>query len=329
MSAKPKIMYIRAVRESGGLGDSTRCLAVLQGLRKKYPTARIHYYGADYLKDLISPRSKAFDLYIPCIYGLRPREASVTNDWPQLNRGINYDLSVNMWCEAYPHEANTQGICALDRVELWCNHAQVEVSRPVLNPTPLDFVVRDRYKKKFGGKKIIGIQIGATCLSREYPYHYTNILIKMLLKCNYHIILFDVCRRWQKVIDTSNCEESIRENWYSTIGKLLACDLLITPDSGFYHLSGCLKVKTLGLFGCTSGLIISRPWQMQEVTHHYLQLQHDEIDVSKLPPTCKPICYMRWERGWDAKRYRTQNNYCAIIEQLYPQKVFEKVLELL
>lgn len=322
-----EIVYIRAVRESGGLGDSTRCLAVLQGLRKKYPNAKIHYYGADYLKDLISPRSTAFDLYIPCQYGLRPREALADNSWPHLNRGIKYALSVNMWCEAYPHEAETQGLVCQDRVELWCKHACVDVSRPLLNPTNIDLLIRDNYKAKY--KKIIGWQVGATCLSREYPYYYTNQLLRMFKQYGYHVILFDVCRRWSHVIDASQCEVSIQEDWHRTIGKLLACDLVITPDSGFYHLAGCLGIKTLGIFGCTSGQIISRPWQIDKITHHYLQLRHDEIDKSKLPATCQPICYMRWERGWSSDRYRKQNKYCAIIEQITPERVFAKVKELL
>jgi ADP-heptose:LPS heptosyltransferase len=149
------------------------------------------------------------------------------------------------------------------------------------------------------------------------------------IKC----VLFDVCTRWHKEIQThSNLDHSIARPWPETIGKILACDLVITPDSGFYHLTGCFKKRTLGLFGCTSGQIMSETWNWDVRTHEYLQLRHDEIDYTSLPKgkiPCQPICYMRWERGWEGDRYRKQGQYCSLMLQLQPDRVFQKVMEIL
>lgn len=192
-----------------------------------------------------------------------------------------------------------------------------------------DLEIKQSYKKRY--KKIIGIQPGATCPSREWPYAYWNELIKMLRNQGIHVILFDVCTRTQEEIDYSNVELSINEDWHKTLGRMDACDLIITPDSGFYHLAGCIKAKTLGIFGCTSGQIMSRIWNFEEKTHEYIQLTHDEIDKSKIPVDCKPICYMQWCRGWNAGRYRKEKGrgYCSIIEQILPDRIFKKAMELI
>lgn len=323
--------YIRVVREAGGLGDSIRVLAVCQGLQKKYPNARIHYYGADYLETLIAPRSTAFDLYIPCRFGKRDREQPLDETkYLYLAKGIKYKESHCCWCWAYLHEPATEGICCQDRVELWCEHAEVEPTRPSLNPTEQDLKWMEIYKKKYKKQKIVGFQVGATCRSREWPFNYWNTLAFLLIKQGIHVILFDVCYRWRSEITYKRIETSIDKPWPETIGKLLACNLVITPDSGFFHLTGALKKRTLGLFGCTSGQIISRPWNWEAQTHTYIQLKHREIDYSKLPRECKPICYMRYERGWRASRYRGEKKiYCELMNQITPFLVFEKVMEIL
>lgn len=323
------VEYIRVIRESGGLGDSTRVLAVCQGMRLKYPAARIHYFGAGYLRHLFQDRSDAFDVFFPCECNARPRDC-YDYTCKHLNpHGIHYDITIDCWCPAYLHEPATEGICCQDRTEIWCKNGNVPVTRPRLELLTQDYEVKAWYKKQY--HKIIGIQPGATCPSREWPYPYWNELVKMLKEIGVHVILFDVCRRTQGEIDYSLLETSICDDWHKTLGRMAACDLIITPDSGFYHLAGAIGAKTLGIFGCTSGQIMSRPWQMEEYTHHYLQLRHDQIDASKLPKDCQPICYMQWCRGWSADRYRKQQGrgYCAIIEQITPEMVFQKVMELL
>lgn len=322
------IDYIRVVRESGGLGDSIRVLAVCQGLRKKYPQARIHYYGAHYLENLIVPRSAAFDLYIPCQYGIRNREEPLDEKkFAHLARKITYKESHCCWCWAYLHEPRTEGVVCQDRIELWCEHANVEPCRPYLAPTISDLRFMKLYKKRHRNKKIIGFQVGATCRSREWPFSYWNELAKLLLREGLHVILFDVCHRWAGEI-TADIEKSISRPWPETIGKLLSCNLVVTPDSGFYHLAGALRIKTLGLFGCTSGQIISRPWNWEVRTHDYIQLEHNEINYSKLPEECQPICYMRYERGWRADRYRGKEKiYCELMNQITPDRVFSKIKE--
>jgi len=242
-----------------------------------------------------------------------------------LNRGIIYEDSVDMWCWAYLHEPSTKGVCAQDRIELWCMHGGVEPSRPKLNLLESDLVWKNRTIEKANGKKIIGCQVGATCRSREWPYEHWNELFRRL-KHDYHIILFDVCYRW-KEISVDGIELSIDRPWDETLGKLAACDLVITPDSGFYHLSGAIRRPTVGLFGCTSGIIISRPWRWEVETHDYLQLTHDELDKSQLYPECQPICYMRWERGWRGDRYRRDGEYCSVLKQLEPARVEKYVRE--
>ena len=259
--------FVRVVRENGGLGDSLRVIAVAQGLEKKFPGARIHYYGPYFLRSLIAPRIPY--LYISCPSQIRNREQPLNQfKYQYLSRGINYQESVDCWCWAYLHEPATIGICCQDRVELWCEHGNVEPSRPVLKLLDSDKRWRDFYRKKY--LKLIGFQIGATCRSREWPFSYWSTLARIFRENGYQVILFDVCERWRGQIDEKLVEKSIGRPWPETLGKLAACDLVITPDSGFYHLTGALKIKCLGIFGSTSGQIISRPWNWEVKTHHYV-----------------------------------------------------------
>lgn len=329
--------YIRVIREAGGLGDLVRVVAVAQGLRKKYPEARIHFYGARYLQELIAPRAThAFDLYIPCPQGIRDREVPLDEiRFPHLNRGIIYQESHCCWCWAYKHEPSTGGLVCQDRIELWCQKASVEPSRPYLKLLPGDISWRDKYQKKYAGQKLLGIQVGATCRSREWPYEYWNRFINLAAEAGWRVLLFDVCYRWLKEIAPEthvNLELSINRPWPETLGKLAACNLIITPDSGFFHLAGCLALRTLGLFGCTSGVVISRPWNWEKPTHDYLEIPAEKIDYDTLPTEprpCQPKCYMRWERGWDSKRYREKNNYCALMSALTPDMVVRRAEKIL
>lgn len=333
-----KKKFIRVIREAGGLGDAVRVLAPCLSLKKKYPNSRIHFYGPNYLKDLfLLGRIPFVDCFFPCPNQIRPRDGYKFN-FPHLEekeKFFNYEETWDMWCPAYIHEPATKGICCQDRIELFCLNANVNVSKPYIKPLPSDLAVKNFYEKKYKpDKKIIGIQVGATCPSREYPPYYWRDLIFLLEKSKkFHIIIFDVCTRHLKDLEIAKykgkIETSINDNWNNTLGRLLACDLIVTPDSGFFHLAGCLKKKTLGLFGCTSGQITSRIWNLEEKTHYYEQLNHEEIDFSRLPKGCKPICYMQWHRGWKGDHYRSEKkDYCELLKQLHPERVYERILDL-
>jgi len=323
--------YIRVIREAGGLGDIVRVVAVCQGLKKKYPSAQIHLYGPITEGSLIFPRaSYAIDLYIPCRYGSRERDILPDERiHKHLKRGISYDLTYDGWCPPYLHEPATKGLVNIDRTELWCRSANVDFCRPYFTPTQGDLFFAEETKKQFKGKKIIGIQAGATCRSREYPYKYWSWLIEKFHTLGIQVILFDVCRRGFKELPVSKFFASINQPWSLTVGRILATDLMITPDSGFYHLSGMLKKKCLGIFGCTNGEVISRVWQKEIKTGYFIQLKLKEVNYNDLPHKCKPRCYMRYERGWDARYYREQGNYCHLMTQLKPKRVLKRALELI
>lgn len=332
--------FVRYVREAGGLGDIVRVLAVGEELKKKYKNAKVHLFGPAWEVPLLTARAKhAFDMFVPCEWGARERDHVIDESiHKHLKTEIKYDVTVDGWCPAYLHEAGTKGYVCQDRTELWCRYGGVDFVRPYLSPTKEDDIFCETYKKANGRRgPIIGIQPGATCPSREWPYYYWNELCKLLKEqLGAHIVLFDSClRSMQGGIEAKYVEPSIQRPWNETIGKILACDLLVTPDSGFYHLSGTLYKKCLGLFGCTSGVVTSRTWQMGVKTGYYLELSEDEIDYSLLPTCnhngkpCMPKCYMQWCRGFRPDRYRKEGHSCELLRQLHPKRVFSEVLSLL
>jgi len=326
-----QVKMVRVVREAGGLGDILRVLAVCQGAKKIYPNAKVHLYGPFCEALLISERSNhCIDLYISCEYQSRDRDILIEKGKFSHLDHIDYDVTIDGWCPPYLHEPATNGLVNIDRTELWCRAGGVPFSRPYLEPTEQDFAFRDTFKKFHPGV-IVGIQPGATCRSREWPYRYWNEIARLLHGLGVTVVLFDVC--WRAVgssaIEQKYIVPSISENWVSTVGKLLACDLVITPDSGFYHLAGMLRKKCLGIFGCTNGEVISRVWSMEQKTGYHCQLSIDELDYSKLHKGCNPRCYMQWSRGWNGDRYRKEGKYCSLMEQLLPEMVWGKIKHLI
>lgn len=332
MAVVNKLHYARVLREAGGLGDSVRVISVCQGIKEKYKDYRVHYYSVDFLKYLLEPRTKhCVDLFLGFPCGIRPRDTDWKSYKHLLRNEIEYDITIDSWCPAYLHEPATKGIVALDRVQLWNDVGNLPFSRPKLNILKEDIYWMNRQKETVSKEKcVIGIQVGATCSSRDIPYNKVNKLIQLLLREGCHVILFDVCYRWVKDIDTKNVQLSINDDWNKTIGRILSTSLIVTPDSGFFHLTGALYHRTLGIFGCTSGQIMSRPYLLEKATHHYLELTHNEIDYNALPAGCQPKCCMRWERGWNWSRYRDVNrkNYCELIQQMPVELMFEKIREL-
>ena len=109
---------------------------------------------------------------------------------------------------------------------------------------------------------------------------------------------------------------ALRLPWPRLAAAVAECDLVISADSGIFHLAGALGVPALGLFGPTSGEIMCRPYP----THTWITYDpgarcrsalapggdetpaaRDETGGSSSPaliPGCRPPCYCRPSRGY-------------------------------
>jgi len=118
--------------------------------------------------------------------------------------------------------------------------------------------------------------------------------------------------------------------WPSTLREInrpfgqLACivsmaDLVVSPDSGVYHLAGALKVPALGIFHSTNGAIISSIWKGTgyAVTPNGKSTRHDG---------CLDPCYGFPQRG---RTRKCNSDGCVLAHQIIPDDVFRRGMEIL
>ncbi len=114
-------MNIRVLRESGGIGDAVRILPAIAGLRRKHPTSVIHVFVPPEYSCLVERGVGDADRVIPTPPNRRPRLAPADEaQFPYLNTGTRYDLTVDLYCPAFRHEADVRGEVWNDRIELFC-----------------------------------------------------------------------------------------------------------------------------------------------------------------------------------------------------------------
>ena len=154
---------------------------------------------------------------------------------------------------------------------------------------PSHFYQKKSIKKELD-TKFIGIQLGAQDLYKIWPIDRFIALAERILKDfkKVKFILFGYTKYEKSLVEKFQADYSIPndiENLYgrtsidslpSALNKL---DLLITNDTGTFHLAVALKVKTVSLFGPTNSKVFG-PYQ--DLKLHRV-VQEDGYFVNKLP----------------------------------------------
>jgi hypothetical protein len=93
--------------------------------------------------------------------------------------------------------------------------------------------------------------------------------------------------------------------------------MLISADTGPLHLAGALGVPTVGLFGCTSGEVVCRPYMNGNQTHEWM--------TAAAPPTgCRAPCYGRPSRGYSSEACGRLG--CDALRRITPRDVAGRAL---
>ncbi len=312
-------MKIRCVREAGGLGDVIRCFPVFDGLKKKYPDSVIHFYCLHSYRELVTTHCSSVDAFIGLHqHGRRGRFQPIDDTkYSYLRRNVKYDLTVDLFCPAYKHEVDTDGGCYLERTFLWCEAAGVETTTPVYGITEEELEWSSIWKDETGHDpdKMIAIQPFSTAITRGYHNPHWHEVINALIEEGFFVTLLDCCTG--RFRDFPASRKEVSRPWSQLGAILYAQSVILAPDSGIFHFAGALSKPVLGLFGSTSGELISSIYPTAE----YLQVENE--NVIDLPRQCSPPCYGRGRRGYNDKCRR---DGCRVLISLKPETVVEKVL---
>jgi len=114
---------------------------------------------------------------------------------------------------------------------------------------------------------------------------------------------------------------ALRLGWRDLALSIAACDMMISVDTGPLHLAGALGVPTLGLFGCTSGEVICRPYP----THTWMTAP-DPLSGG-VATGCAGACHGRPSRGY--AREVCGRAGCDLMNRITPQDIAHRALGLI
>jgi hypothetical protein len=312
---------IRLVREAGGLGDLVRLFSVCQGLKVKHPGCELHFYGLDHYRPLFRRGGPCpfVDEYFALPFTVsfrRPRMAPLDPaKWPYLDRGLHYDLEYDMFCPAFCWgEVDTDGAVVEDRGRIWCRAAEVEFSTPVwhVGEPEREWAADWLANKGLDPDKLVVTQPFGTTIVRNWPEAAWHELNRALIAEGWQVLNLDVCVRTKGLPGILEWRLSLTE-----LGAVISlARLMVSGDSGLFHVAGAVGTRALGLFGLTSGEIMCRGYPTSLT--HFIQGEQDG--------GCKPPCYGRLSRGWGQG---CKDTGCRLLNAVPVRAVLEKALDVL
>ncbi len=324
-------MNIRVLRESGGIGDVVRILPAIAGLREKYPHAVIHVFIPPEYSCLVERAGDA-DKVFPTAPNRRPRLAPVDEaQFPYLNTGVKYDLTVDLYCPAFRHEADMRGEVWNDRIELFCKAAD---AWPVsLSPNlPITVAERDAARQLLEERGIprkkgwIALQPFSTDPARDWPRESWRALADALARDGYGVFILDAFAGRTRDFPAPQVTGL---PLLELAALLSVTDLLIAPDSGLAHLCGAVGGRALGLTASQSGAVLYRHYPR----HSYIQPDVVAVQSAVRNPqsaiSCRWPCY--WSRPAECQRMtlKAAGRTCPCLARLSVTEVLEAAGQLL
>jgi ADP-heptose:LPS heptosyltransferase len=316
---------IRIVREAGGVGDVVRVLPVLAALRKKHPDATLWLYAPPAFKEIYE-HGEVPHRFVPTPMGngRRPRLSPLDESkWPYLKApdGVTFDLSVDLYCPGFEHEIRAGHDVTKDRIQCFCEAAGVWPCYPLPQYHVREseraearaYIEHDKLRD--GKRGLIGLQPFSTDPARDWPEAHWVALANALEAAGFGILVFDVVTARARRFRQQCC--TAKPLWL-TAAVVAECDLVVTPDSGLFHLAAAVDTPALGLFASQSGEIMSR-WYPKA------RPLSPARDVPK-PEGCEWPCFWRRPRPCQREVLKRDGRTCPVLAELNPVSVLNAAL---
>ena len=299
-AATPPSAHLRVLREAGGLGDVVRVLPVLTGLRRRHPTAELWVWGLGPYEPIFT-HGGCGDHFVPvALAERRPRDAFPDPAaYAYLNRSDSddplpeFDQTIDLYCPAFRHEVETEGAPSQDRIQLFCRAAGVRAGRPRYHVRPEERAGARQWLDRSGTGAApvkVGLQPFSTAAIRNWPAARWQELAGRLIGAGRGVVVFDRSEGRLRGFPGAHCAGPPLPGLAALVAEM---DLMITPDSGLFHLAGAVDTPGLGLFGSTNGPLIAKWYPKSRV------IQGHPARGRLEPGECKAPCYMFRSRGYD------------------------------
>lgn len=293
-------MRILLVREAGGLGDIIMTLGAARALKNRYPSASLEYLTLPEYAPLLAAEREIDIVHTVARDKRREPNADVNAQGYITKLGLSRDDKIiDFYCPAYAHELKTTGNVTKSRLEIFSNAAGVPTTRAKLNVS--DNLTRNLRQQSLHSKNsrshikehLIGIAPYSTNLNRSITdSQKIKNIVAQLNESNSEVVFFnswregrpgriEVSARELGAIDASCCSYPNLFAWVN------ACDAVLTCDTGIMHIAGALGIPSVGIFGATSGEVISRPYRFQTW-----------LSGSAKHAKCTAPCYLMESRGF-------------------------------
>lgn len=237
-------------RAMGGIGDLLMLTPALHALKRRYPRQEIH----------LAIPSRYFALFQgnPDIV-LLDIERQALNPF-RYKRWYNFTH-----CPAAQGEALRAPRVRKSRMDLFAGALGIRgwrrwfmSRRPRYTILPDEAREAERFWQQHGlqGQTVVGIQLHADELYRDYPYMEP---LALKLAQRYPVLVFDARKiegyEHPRIFKIDN--RSLRQ----AFALAARCQLLVAPDSAFVHFSAAVKVPCLGIYGPIDGKVRTRQYR--------------------------------------------------------------------
>jgi ADP-heptose:LPS heptosyltransferase len=236
-----------------------------------------------------------------------------------LRGGAQYELIADLYCPAFRHEMETLGRPVRDRIECFCGAAGVD---PALK-TPELRVTREAAGwaagwlqargVEPGRRPLVAIQPYSSSTWRDWPADEWRALGRELERLGARVVSIHSHRRGMERMPGAL---ATRLEWPSLAALVRSCGVLVSGDSGLFHLAAAVGVRGVGLFGPTGGRLIAKHYPLADVV--------TAADYSGL--RCDPPCHVSPARGFNGF---CRGGRCPAMERIERRAVLERVLRAL
>jgi len=308
-------MRIAVLREAGGLGDVICVEPAVRGLRLAHPEAEIWFAGLPEYRALVAAWPCPPDVYLAVTTGeRRDRDAPVDpGRWPYLGAVAGFDRVIDLYCPAFRHERRMGHRTRKSRVRLFCEAAGAPPSAPRLRIADADRHWADGWlagRGRDADRPLVGLQPISCGVRRNWPRPAWAELARRLRGRGVDVVVFHSFPAPVRGIEGIVAAGLPLPKAAAVVA---ACDLLVTPDSGFLHLGAALDRPLVTLWGSINP---------HAVCEFYPRVERLWRPDAARPPGCTAPCYSLRGAVAPACRYG-----CRLLEQIPVDAVEARCLE--